>query len=99
MVGDLSTWGNKLGAESCLVTEKLLVITVATAETRGIPAFPAVSGVFQLHCAGEGENTLPGPSKGSGWRLDPHPEWAKRAGCLGPPVRPGKGDEPTWPPS
>ena len=39
VVGDLSTWGSKLGSESRLVTEKLLVITVATAETEGYRRF------------------------------------------------------------
>ena len=39
VVGELSTWGSKLGAESSLVTEKMLVITVATAETEGYRRF------------------------------------------------------------
>lgn len=51
MVGDLSTWGSKLGAESCLVTEKLLVITVASGD-RGIPAFPAVTEFFSTTLCG-----------------------------------------------
>ena len=33
---------------------------------RRIPAFPAVSGVFQLHCAGEERNTLVASRRGGG---------------------------------
>lgn len=76
VVGDLSTWGSKLGAESCLVTV-LLVITVATAETEGYRRFLQSAEFFNPHCARVRRGTPSRAPRRVGWRPDPHPEWAK----------------------
>lgn len=97
MVGDLSTWGSKLGAESCLVTEKLLVITVATAETEGYRRFLQSAEFFNYTVRVRRGTPSRAPRRGRDGAWTPT-QSGPRAGCLGPSGEPGKGDEPTWPP-
>ena len=78
VVGELSAGGSKPSAESRLVTEKLLVITVATAKTEGYRRFLQSAEFFNYTVRVRRGNPSWAPRRGGGGVYPPpHPEWAK----------------------
>lgn len=83
-------WGSELGEcpHSPLVTEKLLVITVATAETEGYRRFLR-SAEFFNYTVRVRRGVPPGAGGGGCGGEDSSWRSALRAGCLGSPGEPG----------